>query len=75
MGILSRHQEYALLKCVDKSNQVLVVSLTVLQLTKQLGLVTGNQAALEAIDTATRKLGKVIDDNKTVVSRIAMTLS
>lgn len=75
MGILSKHQELALVKCVDKSNQALGVSLTILQLMKQLGLATSNQATLQAIDTATRELGKVIDSNNTVILKITATLS
>jgi len=72
MGILSKHQERALVKCVDKSNQALVASLTLLQLTKQLG---GDPEILEAIDTAADDLGKVVDDNQAVISQIAGTLS
>ncbi len=75
MGILSTHQERALVKCVDKSNQALVASLTLLQITKQLGVATDDQAILEAIDTAAEELGKVVDGNRTVISQIAGTLS
>ena len=75
MGILSTYQERALVKCVEKSTQALVASQILLQLLMSLGSATGDQATLEAIDTAVEDLGKVVDDNQAVISQIAGTLS